>query len=719
MATPTAVTPALVLGPGSADPATVQVRIAGNLVSVTVTLLASYSGLLGGAERALLQFASGTPGERWLACPDGPLADAAGDAGVRVTALGDRRLELRGSFRDRVGTSARVLNHGRELRALIASLEPDLVILCGMRSMLGLAATPGRSGTSPGPAPIVFLHNDFLPGTGIGAALRRAARIADLIVVPSRAVADDLGLAAAVLPPGVPPGFFTSERAPADPPEVLVLGALVSWKRTDLALEAVALARRDHPDLALRIAGGRVSDDSDAVLAATRTRAAEPDLAGHVELLGTVTDPAAELARCTCLLHCADREPFGIAVAEALAGARPAVVTAGSGPAEIVDASCGITYPPGDAAAAAAAIGQLIADPAAARSLGAHGRARAAEQFTEAAARERFAAAIDPLLQSRSGSRSAARADARGRLSAWTIVTVTHNSAAVLEGLLGSVATHAPAAQLIVVDNASADNSRVLAEAWSDRLSIKTLSLTENLGFGAACNRGMGLVETPVSALLNPDVELVDDSLELLIAQAASAPPSAPQLLGPLVLSADASRQHTAHPAPGSIGDRIHSLVPPAALPARLAAASPAPWRSITERPVGWLVGAALVARTATLTQLGPFDPRFFLYGEDLDLSLRARAAGVDVRFCPRARVLHHGAHSSETRFGGEPFELLARARHDAVAANLGPGAAARDDRLQMLTFASRAGLKAMTGRPRTRERAQFAAVRKLGSQAR
>ena len=114
---------------------------------------------------------------------------------------------------------------------------------------------------------------------------------------------------------------------------------------------------------------------------------------GFVSLPGAVADPAPELARAFCLLHCAEREPFGMAVLEALAAGRPVVAPAAAGPAEIVDRSCGLLYEPGDARAAAAALTDLLGDPERASALGAAGRARAGREFGLDAARSRYAAA--------------------------------------------------------------------------------------------------------------------------------------------------------------------------------------------------------------------------------------------------------------------------------------------------------------------------------------
>ena len=136
-----------------------------------------------------------------------------------------------------------------------------------------------------------------------------------------------------------------------------------------------------------------------------------------------------------------------------------------------------------------------------------------------------------------------------------------------------------------------------------------------------------------------------------------------------------------------------------------------APWLSSSPRRVGWAVGCALLARTDTLRRLGPFDERLFMYGEDLDLGLRARQGGVQTWLWPSARVVHHRAHSSARAFDGEPFELLARARREVVARRLGRTRAAVDDRSQALTFASRIAVKEALGRPAARERRQLEAL--------
>ncbi len=234
-----------------------------------------------------------------------------------------------------------------------------------------------------------------------------------------------------------------------------------------------------------------------------------------------------------------------------------------------------------------------------------------------------------------------------------------------------------------------------------------------NVGYGRAANEGLEHVRDAACVVLNPDVELVDGSLAALAGEALRE--DAPErLLAPLVLRPDGSRQDSVHPEPVSGAAVLNALVPPAVLPPPLRSAVQ-PWRSDRPRPVAWPVGCCVGARTQTLRRLGPFDRRIFLYGEDLELGLRARDAGIETWWWPHARVIHYEAHTSRRSFGGEPFEMLAAQRHAVVAERRGQRAARWDDRLQAATFVNRIALKGLARRSNDRERRQLEAVRGPG----
>lgn len=656
-------------------------------------LFVTYSGLWGGAECILLDVACSLGRPAVLMCPEGELARRARDRGLPVLAVPERPRELRGGPRTALSAGAGLAGHARDVRTLAASLRPPAVVAFGMRS--AIASAVALSGLPERPA-LVFEHVDQLPGPPVDGLVRRAAASADLVVALTDDLAGELGPLGErvqVVPPGVDLDEFEVTTLP-ESPVALLLGAIAPWKRPDLALEVVALAARELPELRLVIAGHPVGRESAGLLERLRERAARPDLAGRVEFAGALPDPRPALAGASCLLHCAEREPFGIVLLEAMASGRPVVAPAAGGPLEIVAEGCGRLYAPGDAAAAAAALVATLTDPDVERT-GQRARARVAERYASAVVNERWREATAHVLGSPPPPPPAEL----------TLVTVTHNSEAELRCLLDSAHRHLPGVPVVVVDSGSVDASVEIARERATRV----LEL-DNVGYGRATNAGVAQVETAACVVLNPDVELVDGSLAELAAEALR--PGAPErLLAPLVLHPDGGRQDSVHPAPLSAATALSTVVPPAALPGPLGRAAQ-PWRAPVPRRVAWAVGCCLAARTDTLRRLGPFDERIFMYAEDMELGLRAGEHGVETWWWPAARVIHHEAHSAERAFGGEPFDLLARQRHAVVAEQVGERAARADDALQRLTLRNRIALKTLLRRPAERERRQLTALR-------
>src|SRR5581483_11287639 len=95
------------------------------------------------------------------------------------------------------------------------------------------------------------------------------------------------------------------------------------------------------------------------------------------------------------------------------------------------------------------------------------------------------------------------------------------------------------------------------------RGGAEVIALGENVGFGRACNRALAAVSEPVTVLVNPDVELVDDSLIALAREAAATG----RLLAPLVLRPDGGVQDSVHPVPASAADLARGAGPGAPRP--------------------------------------------------------------------------------------------------------------------------------------------------------
>ena len=264
----------------------------------------------------------------------------------------------------------------------------------------------------------------------------------------------------------------------------------------------------------------------------------------------------------------------------------------------------------------------------------------------------------------------------------YAIVTVIHDSEPELPLLLDSVERlPEPRPRIVVVDSGSRDGGPALA---AER-GAEVVDLGGNRGFGAGCNLGLERVREPVTAFVNPDVELLDDGLSRLARDAAAGT----ALLAPRLLNADGSIQDSAHPLPGRLGGLLPAILPRPLLPPPLRMRYE-PWRSDTTRQVGWVIAACIVGHSGKLRELGPFDPDAFLFFEDMELCLRARRAGIPTLLRPDVAVRHlGGASTSRALTPDSDLELRARRRREVVAQE-GRGRLIVDDISEALTFALR-----------------------------
>jgi N-acetylglucosaminyl-diphospho-decaprenol L-rhamnosyltransferase len=288
-------------------------------------------------------------------------------------------------------------------------------------------------------------------------------------------------------------------------------------------------------------------------------------------------------------------------------------------------------------------------------------------------------------------------------LTSFALVTVMHDSAGDVERLLTSIERFLePRPRVVAVDSGSRDRGADVAREHGAEL----VELGSNRGFGAGCNSAVERVSEPVTVLINPDVELLDDGLARLADEAAAGE----ALLAPRLLNADGSVQDSAHPLPGTFEALIPAAVPRFLLPRPLRRRYE-PWRSARPRTVGWAVAACIVARTDLLRRLGPFDPAVFLFYEDLDLCLRAADAGVPTVFRPDVALRHLGGASVVRALPGRDAQMRARRRREVMAGR-GRLPLALDDAAQAVTFGTRAAGRALLRRGGAYERDQLRALR-------
>lgn len=210
------------------------------------------------------------------------------------------------------------------------------------------------------------------------------------------------------------------------------------------------------------------------------------------------------------------------------------------------------------------------------------------------------------------------------------VVIVTYNSEPVLRGCFESLGT-SPNISVFVVDNGSVDNSVEIAKSAGTAVTV----LEDNPGFGAACNAGARLGDGEVICFVNPDVR----------ADAATIKSCARQMLaeraavaGCRLIQADGSLDHACK----------RMIISPIEALKHLAGRSRAttyhaPHVSEIEcGTVDAVNGAFLMIGRGLFNQVKGFDESYWMYGEDLDLCVRAAAEqGTPVRYYGTLTATH------------------------------------------------------------------------------
>jgi glycosyltransferase involved in cell wall biosynthesis len=184
--------------------------------------------------------------------------------------------------------------------------------------------------------------------------------------------------------------------APASPvSRVTLVGRLAPRKGTDVAVEAIALLRREGRQVDLELCG-TVFPGYEWFEKDLRSRSEQPDLSGAVHFAGYTSPTWPALARAAVVVVPSRAEPFGNTAVEAQLAGRPVVASAVQGLQEIVTSgTTGLLVPPGDPAALAAAIATVLDDPDLAARLARGGQRNAVREFSLDRYRAEMAAAVD------------------------------------------------------------------------------------------------------------------------------------------------------------------------------------------------------------------------------------------------------------------------------------------------------------------------------------
>ena len=232
-----------------------------------------------------------------------------------------------------------------------------------------------------------------------------------------------------------------------------------------------------------------------------------------------------------------------------------------------------------------------------------------------------------------------------------SIIIISYNTSALTEKCLETVITSLTTnpgiqAEIIVFDNASNDGSIAMMKKFvkthtiPSSITFKPLYSDENIGFGNGNNQAVKQASGEYLLFLNSDTETLEDAIPNLL---HSYKNSDFDFAGAKLLNTDNSVQL-------SVG-RFYSLF--IAFLALFTFADR--WHATRYSPhdvrkVDWVSGACFITRKSLYEKLQGFDPKIFMYWEEVDLFYRASKQGYSVGFFPKPTFIHHEGASSKNR---------------------------------------------------------------------
>lgn len=231
-----------------------------------------------------------------------------------------------------------------------------------------------------------------------------------------------------------------------------------------------------------------------------------------------------------------------------------------------------------------------------------------------------------------------------------SIIIVNWNAGGQLADVVTSIAQyhHGLVSSVIIVDNASTDDSLVQVEALQSLpFKLQIVRNTNNRGFGTACNQGAKLAASEYLLFLNPDTRLFANSLSVPIAFMQGR---ANQDVGIVGIQLIDEQNHIARSCARfpTLGIFAAQALGVNRLPGlRHLNMHMTDWAHNETRNVDHVIGAYYFMQSSLFNSLGGFDERFFVYLEDLDLSLRVQQAGYHSVFLADAQAFHAGGGTS------------------------------------------------------------------------
>ena len=226
-----------------------------------------------------------------------------------------------------------------------------------------------------------------------------------------------------------------------------------------------------------------------------------------------------------------------------------------------------------------------------------------------------------------------------------SVVVINYNTGYLLDRMFAALeaAKASLRIEFIVVDNASTDNSIEILE--NRYPSVTLIKNPMNVGFGRANNQAIPHIRGRYILLLNTDAFVASDTLEKTVAFMSDHPRCG--VLGVKLVGGDGALQPSCRyfPTPWNVfleRSGLSRLFPNHRLVDDMT------WDHGSVRQCDWVPGCYYLARSEVIRQVGLFDPRYFLYYEEVDHCRAVRAVGWQVIYYPFTEVVHIGGESAK-----------------------------------------------------------------------